>query len=65
MKLQNYFNPTNVKVSLLFLDVSEFNGIKIMTIGTNDRRLLFFIGADLNFHQVSFNNEAYVMYIVI
>jgi hypothetical protein len=46
---------------LLFLDISEVSGTKIITVGTNDGRLLFFIGNDLNFNQVLFKGDAYVI----
>jgi hypothetical protein len=36
------------------------SGTKIIAAGTNDGRLLFFIGNDLAFQQVVFKGDAYV-----
>lgn len=59
-KLRLCFNPQNLKVELLFLDISEVSGTKCITVGTNDGRLLFFVGNDLAFNQVLFKGDIYV-----
>jgi hypothetical protein len=60
-RLRASFNPQNLKLELLFLDISEVSGTKIIAVGTNDGRLLFFIGNELSFNQVVFKEEAYVI----
>ena len=59
-RLRCSFNPANLKLELLFLDISEVNGTRIIAAGTNDGRLLFFIGNELSFNQVQFKEETYV-----
>lgn len=59
-QLRCKFNPANLKLELLFLDISEVNGTRIIAVGTNDGRLLFFIGNELAFNQVQFKEETYV-----
>jgi hypothetical protein len=61
-KLRNCFNPQNLKLELLFLDISEVSGTKCISVGTNDGRLLLFVGNDLTFSQVLFKGDAYVIY---
>jgi hypothetical protein len=51
----------NAKLELYFLDISDISGQKIITTGTSDNRLLFFIGTDLAYKQVVFP-EQYVIY---
>jgi hypothetical protein len=46
----------NQKIELLFLDISDVNGTKCITVGTNDGRLLFFVGNDLAYSQVLFKD---------
>jgi hypothetical protein len=42
---------------LIFLDIAEFNKTKIVSTGTNDGRLLFWIGVEMSFKQASFGNK--------
>jgi hypothetical protein len=60
-KFRLYFNPHNLKLELLFLDITEISGTKLITAGTSDGRLLFFIGAELNYKEVVFKGDIYVI----
>ena len=56
-QLKSQFNPQNAKIELLFLDLSEVQGTKIMSVGTSDGRLLFFFGSNLEYRQVQFGEQ--------
>jgi hypothetical protein len=59
-QLMQKYNPSNAKFELEFIDISELNGTKLITLGTSDCRLLFFIGEGLDFKAVTLS-EAYVI----
>jgi hypothetical protein len=56
-RLKSFFNPTNAKLELYFLDISDVAGTKILAVGTSDGRLLFWIGNDLDFKQVQLGEQ--------
>lgn len=60
-KFRLSFNPHGLKLELLFLDITEISGTKIIAAGTSDGRLLFFIGAELSYREVVFKGDAYVI----
>lgn len=56
-QLKSLFNPQNAQLELLFLDVSDVQGTKILSVGTSDGRLLFFFGNNLEFRQAIFGEQ--------
>lgn len=40
------------KVELMFLNFKNIKGTNIISVGTNDNRVLFFIGDQMNFNQL-------------
>ena len=41
---------TGKQVQILFLDLSIVSGMKVLSAGTNDGRLLFFLGDDMKYY---------------
>jgi hypothetical protein len=63
-KLKSCFNPQNAKVELYFIDISDVSGTKIISVGTSDGRLLFFIGNNLDYKHVLLG-EQYVIITIL
>lgn len=40
---------TGNKIQILFLDLSVVNGMKVLSAGTNDNRILFFLGDQMQY----------------
>jgi hypothetical protein len=45
--LQTYSTGKNIQI--LFLDLSLVNGMKVLSAGTNDNRILFFLGDQMQY----------------
>jgi hypothetical protein len=45
--LQTY--SAGKKIQILFLDLSLVNGMKVLSAGTNDNRILFFLGDQMQY----------------
>lgn len=46
------YSTTGKKMQILFLDLSMVNGMKVLSAGTNDNRVLFFLGDQMQYNSL-------------
>lgn len=49
-----FYNTVGAKLEILFMNREDIGGSQVLIAGTNDNRLLFWVGAEMSYQQIVF-----------